>query len=83
MGKLIKKHRWSIILAILGISAIVIFNFSSNEGKDVQETSYMPARTFEMMPLLWITGIVGGCIAITLTYVSWKKFRAQRRKKAD
>lgn len=31
--------------------------------------------------LFWTIGIVGGCIAITLTYVSWRKYKGEERKK--
>jgi lipid-A-disaccharide synthase-like uncharacterized protein len=31
--------------------------------------------------LFWTIGIVGGCIAITLTYVSWRKYKGEEKKK--
>jgi len=81
--KLIKKHRWSIIVLILGISAMVLFNFSNHEEPATQEAAYTFDNRFSMLPLYWITGIVGGCIAATLSYVSWKKYKAQRKRNKD
>ncbi|MDY0405713.1 sporulation protein YpjB [Virgibacillus sp. 179-BFC.A HS] len=34
-----------------------------------------------MSVLFWVICIVGGCIALTLTYVSWRKYNAEVRKK--
>nr|WP_269635340.1 sporulation protein YpjB [Oceanobacillus manasiensis] len=31
--------------------------------------------------LFWTIGIVGGCIAITLTYVSWRKYKGEEKKR--
>lgn len=33
-----------------------------------------------MIPFYWMTIIVGGCIAATLTYVSWRKYKAEKKK---
>ncbi|HLR79966.1 MAG TPA: sporulation protein YpjB [Bacillota bacterium] len=35
----------------------------------------------EMIPFYWMIIIVGGCIAITLTYVSWRKYRGEQKKR--
>lgn len=40
----------------------------------------LPKKNFDMTPFFWAVGIVGGCIAITLTYVSWKKYKAEEKK---
>lgn len=37
----------------------------------------------EMIPLYIIIVIVGGCIAVTLTYVSWRKYRAEKNKQTN
>lgn len=34
----------------------------------------------DMVPLYWTMGIIGGCIVLTLFYVSWKKFKVEKRK---
>lgn len=36
-----------------------------------------------MVPFLWMVGIVGGSIAITLSYVSWRKYRGEKKKQTD
>ena len=35
----------------------------------------------EFSPLIWTVGIVGGCIVLTLFYVSWKKYKAETKEK--
>ena len=39
-----------------------------------------PKKNFDMVPFYWIIGIVGGCIAVTLSYVSWKKYKEEEKK---
>ncbi|MFD2045851.1 sporulation protein YpjB [Ornithinibacillus salinisoli] len=33
----------------------------------------------EMIPFYWGVFIVGGCIAITLSYVSWRKYKGEKK----
>ncbi len=35
----------------------------------------------EMIPFYWMIVIVGGCIALTLTYVSWRKYKGEQKKR--
>lgn len=37
----------------------------------------------ELIPFFWTVGIVGGCIGLTLAYVSWRKYRAEEKKKLE
>lgn len=36
-----------------------------------------------MAPFYWMVGIVGGTIAITLIYVGWRKYRAEKKKQTE
>ncbi|GGJ85518.1 hypothetical protein GCM10007063_05050 [Lentibacillus kapialis] len=36
-----------------------------------------------MTPFYWVVGIVGGSIAITLSYVSWRKYKGEKKKQTD
>lgn len=38
-------------------------------------------KDFDMTPFYWAIILIGGCIALTLSYVSWKKYRAEEKKK--
>lgn len=38
-------------------------------------------KNVAMTPFYWVIIIVGGCIAITLTYVSWRKYKGEKKKK--
>lgn len=35
----------------------------------------------DFSPLIWTVVIVGGCIVLTLSYVSWKKYKAETKEK--
>lgn len=37
-------------------------------------------KSKEMIPFYWMIFIVGGCIALTLSYVSWKKYKGEKKK---
>ncbi len=37
----------------------------------------------DMIPFYWMVAIVGGCIAVTLTYVSWRKYKGEKKKQSD
>ncbi|WP_439144714.1 sporulation protein YpjB [Virgibacillus salinus] len=37
----------------------------------------------EMIPFYWMLTIVGGCIAVTLTYVSWRKYKGEKKKQSE
>ncbi|HLS08269.1 sporulation protein YpjB [Lentibacillus sp.] len=36
-----------------------------------------------MIPFYWMVGIVGGSIAITLSYVGWKKYKGEKKKETE
>ncbi|SES80300.1 sporulation protein YpjB [Oceanobacillus limi] len=65
-------------IAFIGIvlfitSGLLIQNPVYAKGDSTKENT-------EMMPFYWMIFIVGGCIAITLTYVSWRKYRGEKKK---
>lgn len=37
----------------------------------------------EASSFFWPALLVGGCIILTLSYVSWKKYRGEKHKQAD
>lgn len=67
-----------LLLGIILIISLDIFSFTV-EAEQVNET-VNPKNNFDMTPFYWAVGIVGGCIAITLAYVSWKKYKAEEVK---
>jgi hypothetical protein len=47
------------------------------------ETSHTAKKNFDIVPFIWTVGIVGGCIAITLSYVSWRKYKGEEKKNSS
>ncbi|HLR63148.1 MAG TPA: sporulation protein YpjB [Lentibacillus sp.] len=39
--------------------------------------------SMNMTPFYWMVGIVGGSIAITLSYVGWRKYRAEKNRQSE
>lgn len=67
-----------ILKGTLFFSTVFSMTVTAEQMKDTP----MPQKNFDMTPFYWAIGIVGGCIAITLAYVSWKKYRAEEKKEA-
>lgn len=59
-----------------------IFAFSILEVSAASGSTDTARKNFELIPFIWTVGIVGGCIAITLSYVSWRKYKGEEKKKA-
>jgi len=75
----IKKQGWMFI----GIFIIFLMNdilFNPVAADTVKDTS---VKSKEMIPFFWMVLIVGGCIAITLSYVSWRKYKGEKNKKKN
>lgn len=71
-----KIHRLCILIGILLLVAPVYVNAKEN----TEIITFAKTNHSVMVPFYWMTIIVGGCIAITLTYVSWKKYKAEKKK---
>lgn len=72
-----KKLPVVFFMILIGIIMIIFFNIMPISAADVHK---LPTKTMDMAPFYWIVGIVGGCIAATLTYVSWKKYKVEEKK---
>jgi heme/copper-type cytochrome/quinol oxidase subunit 2 len=68
----------SIIIFILLFTAF-FFILEVSAAANSPETT---KKNFDLVPFIWTVGIVGGCIAITLSYVSWRKYKGEEKKKA-
>lgn len=70
------------IIILLGVSIFLVIDLlmvdtiEANVQADMQVTK----KNFEMIPFFWVVGIIGGCIGLTLAYVSWRKYQAEKKK---
>ncbi|SFA74058.1 Sporulation protein YpjB (SpoYpjB) [Lentibacillus halodurans] len=75
------KH---MLIAVIGV--YISFQLSAPIIASAQQ--YLPiaatsSANVNMTPFYWMVGIVGGSIAITLTYVSWRKYRGEKKKQTE
>ncbi|MBU5265431.1 hypothetical protein KQI21_00825 [Virgibacillus proomii] len=72
-------------LIIIGIIIGDGFLISNMQASTLFTTTGPKEQNGGIIPLIWIVIIVGGCIGITLTYVSWRKYKgeAEKRNKQD
>ncbi|WP_174613591.1 sporulation protein YpjB [Virgibacillus ihumii] len=74
-----KFHRLFILIGILLLAA----PGSVHAGEIAETLIFAKTNHSSMVPLYWMTIIVGGCIAVTLTYVSWRKYKAEKKKNVN
>ncbi len=70
-----KKIRNYITISFLSILMVV---FSPHL---IVQASTENAPQSERIPFYIVAAIIGGIIIVTLTYVSWKKYKAEQKKK--
>jgi len=64
---------------LIGIWIYFRFGLMSVQAKSSQAT-VLANQYFDFTPLFWVIVIVGGCIVITLTYVSYRKYKGEKKK---
>lgn len=78
-----KKLYFRIFLTfIIGAFIFLYYSTSVVAGATVPDSADSPARKAELVPLFWTVVFVGGSIALTLSYVSWRKYKAEKKQQA-
>src|SRR5699024_2206834 len=75
----IKKYFWRVILIVN--SVIISLNIMFAHPVLAKTLEENPAKGKEMIPFYWMILIVGSCIAVTLSYVSWRKYKGEQQRK--
>lgn len=82
MVKHVQTQAKLLIIILVGIG--VAFLLGTVPVEAVENTSpdpsVLPKKDAGMIPLYWMIIIVGGCIAFTLSYVSWRKYKGEEKK---
>jgi Na+/H+ antiporter NhaD/arsenite permease-like protein len=66
-----------LIIILVGISAFFLFNISTAAAA----ANAVTESRDPMVPFYWLIAIVGSCIAFTLTYVGWRKYKGEKKNK--
>jgi len=84
-----KKRKLMIIWPLLMILIVAcllllteLFKLDSIKADDSIKSQQI-TNNFELISFFWTVGIVGGCIGLTLVYVSWRKYKAEEKKKDE
>lgn len=64
-----------IICLILGL-----FLLSTEYELIAQDGNVHPAKKQDLSRLYWVIGLIGGLIILTLSYVSWRKYKAEKKR---
>lgn len=76
-------HKVNYTILFMIVFALILSVFSSaKEAQAVKQNNFVQvSKSLEMLPLFLTIGIVGGCIALTLAFVSWQKYKAEKKKR--
>ncbi|WP_226374312.1 sporulation protein YpjB [Virgibacillus alimentarius] len=83
--KIVKTQIQLLVIILVGIIIYFITNINPIEAAEQPppEPATAPKKDSEMIPFYWMIIIVGGCIAFTLSYVSWRKYKGEEKKEKD
>lgn len=82
MGNIkIKKHIKRVILIV--ISIIISLNITLANPVMAKTVQDAQTKGKDMIPFYWMIFIVGSCIAVTLSYVSWRKYKGEQKKQQN
>ncbi len=79
MLKRVKRNARVFLFLPIGI---VIYFMAAMPAKAAQNVPESKAVA-EASSFFWPVLLVGGCIILTLSYVSWKKYKGEKQKQAD
>lgn len=82
MDKIIRKHRWAILTTFLGI-VLMCFIGSIFVEAAVQQGQMVEKKHAQLGSLLTIVSIIGGSILVTLSYVSYKIYKTEEKKRRN
>lgn len=84
---MVKREKAYILLFIIlaiGVTIHVQSTIFIEASSHITESTEEPADgNADRIPFYWIAGIIGGCIAITLSYVSYRKYKAEKKKQKE
>lgn len=69
------------LMIIMSMGIYTLLNFPVTAHAAGHSLLIATKTNTEMAPFYWMVVIVGGCIAITLTYVSWRKYKGEKKKR--
>lgn len=83
---MVKREKAYILLFIIlaiGITIHVQSAFIEASPHITESAEESAEGNADRIPFYWIAGIIGGCIAITLSYVSFRKYKGEKKKKKE
>ncbi len=72
----------ALMVGILLNSMTIFIKLDPVMAQNVNDMT-LSKTNFDMTPFFWALAIVGGCIAVTLGYVSWRKYKAEQKAKIE
>ncbi len=77
-----KKYLIYLITLMIGVilSVLSVVKLNHTYANTINTTEYQVST---MVPFYWMIMLIGGLILITLSYVSWRKYKGTQKKKKD
>ncbi|HLR08121.1 MAG TPA: sporulation protein YpjB [Bacillota bacterium] len=73
-----RREKWlkAFLIATVGISLhMLLYDIVQAETPET-----LTNKKSDIIPFYWVVGIVGGCIALTLFYVGWRKYKGEEKE---
>lgn len=80
---MVNNRRFICMLTIMIIGTYFYVDPISLQASSVHEITSETKEDFQFTPLILTIIIIGGFITITLSYVSWKKYKAEKKKQTS
>lgn len=82
MANIQKAFFYASAIVIMGTILSLLLKPITFQASSFHKVYVLNNQVFQFTPFFWTIAVVGGCITVTLTYVSWKKYRAEKKAKA-
>ncbi|RKQ37647.1 sporulation protein YpjB [Oceanobacillus halophilus] len=79
---MLKVHLYQILkifTIVVGILVFLHLGVHTVDANPVQESD-VSKNNLDWVPFIWAVVIIGGSIGVTLSYVSWRKYKGEQRK---
>lgn len=81
MANFKKASFYALAIVVMGTILSLILKPVTLQASSFHRVYFINDQAFQFTPFFWTIAVIGGCITVTLAYVSWKKYKAEKQSK--
>jgi hypothetical protein len=81
MTNLNKAVCFMLAIAVIGTTLSQVLKPVTIEASSLYKVYIIKDQVLQFTPFFWTIAVIGGCIVITLAYVSYKKYQAEKKSR--